>query len=134
MSPKGKLPPPRGAEQTRAAMLSSRFTTPETETDTAATPVPPEATPPAKATQPTAPSTGKRPTSRTPSGMVRRSYYLSKETADQFDKAIGDLVEGTGGLLPRHEAAAALIAAGTGQADAVLAEVRQRLMANLQDQ
>jgi hypothetical protein len=133
MTGKGKLPPPRGAEQTRAALLSGRFSEQEPVAPAAA----PAAAPSVAASSSASKAAGtprppKASSSRTPTGMVRRSYYLSKDAADQFDSAIARLVESTGGLLPRHEAAAALIAAGTGQAEAVLAEVRQRLMANVQ--
>lgn len=129
MTTKGKLGPPRGADETRAAMLSSRFSQPEAAASPAAEA--PATTAPTRAPAPATAKTPKPPTSRTPAGMVRRSYYLSSATAEQFDQAINQLVESTGGLLPRHEAAAALIAAGTGQVDAVLADVRRRLMANL---
>lgn len=141
MSAGRKLGPPRGADDTRAALLASRFTAPaasapaEDAPAVAATEAPTDGPVEAAAEPETARPSRRSPTAatktRTPDGMTRRTYYVARDVARDLDAAVDQVVAGAGGLVSRHQALAAILAAGVRHTDDVLADVRTQLMTQL---
>ena len=135
MSASRKLGPPRGAEDTRAALLAGRFSTPAAggpeETSTT-----PPAEPPADAAAAPDPARPARSVAaasktRTPEGMTRRTYYVARDVARDLDAAVDQVVAGAGGLVSRHQALAAILAAGVRHTDEVLTGIRTDLITQL---
>lgn len=135
MSARKALPPPKGAEEARAAVLAGRFTHDQLGEDTAAAAAasdrvekvePPEAAPGVRAAVRAA-----RASSRTPEGMTRKTYYLPQTAAAELAAAAERVRASTGGLVSKHQALAAIISAGIAQTDAVTAALRAELVSNL---
>lgn len=135
MSASRKLGPPRGAEDTRAALLAGRFAEPApsvpTEVPAPSAERPAEAAAAAAAAPPARPSTAVTSKTRTPDGMTRRTYYVARDVARDLDAAVDHVVAGAGGLVTRHQALAAILTAGVRHTDEVLAAVRADLMTQL---
>lgn len=112
-----KLPPPRGAAQTRSAAegLNRRWTQPAEPENTDAGED--ETTPPAPA----------KPRRRPPPDRTRRTLYLSTDTATELDAAIARVHAACSGIAPRHEVIAALIRHGLNAEATATADVLQRL-------
>lgn len=53
--------------------------------------------------------------------MVRKTYYVSEQTAAALAAAVDRLYYGSRGRLTKHEALGAIVAAGLGQVDAIAA-------------
>jgi cell pole-organizing protein PopZ len=115
------LGPPKGAEQTRQAILGQRFHNPGSDDVTVA----PETQTPASHPPHT------RVQRREPPGMTRRTYYLPESAADALDDAVAKVQAATGGRTSKHEALAALITAGAAQADAIADDLRAALLREL---
>lgn len=64
--------------------------------------------------------------------MTRRTYYLPKATAEALDQAVDVVLAATGGRTAKHEALAAILAAGIGQADTVAAGLKAAMLRELQ--
>ena len=105
------------AEAACQAALGSRFRDdPESDTHAGSeTPQPPARTPRRKE----------------PPGKVRRTYYLSQDSADALERAVEQIRTALGGRIDRHEVLGAVIAAGTAQADRITADLRAELRADL---
>lgn len=65
--------------------------------------------------------------------MTRRTVYISTDAAGALDTALGRIQAATGGRVPKHEALAALIAAGVDQVDQVTEHLRAQLLRSLSD-
>jgi hypothetical protein len=132
MAGKRLLPPPKGADAAaqaaRDAVLGSRFQREDASTPAAPTPAVVEQ----------APAGRLRPTRSAkrrgePDGMTRRTVYISTGTATALDSALERIQAATGGRVPKHEALAALIAAGVDQVDQVTEHLREQLLRSLND-
>jgi len=134
MTTRKKLGPPKGAGATAdaaLAVLGSRFSDPE--------PTPPAAAPPPAVRPTPAPAVSPRPverrrkpaTNREPEGMTRQTYYLSAAAAADLEDAVRRVRAATGGLVTKHQALGALIAAGAAQADEVARRLRAELATHL---
>lgn len=66
-----------------------------------------------------------------PAGMTRRTYYLTTGTAEQLEDTLRRLEQASGGMYPRHELMAALVAAAAGQVDDLVVRLREQAMARL---
>ncbi|MBG0819082.1 hypothetical protein [Planomonospora sp. ID82291] len=66
--------------------------------------------------------------------MTRRTYYLPTQVADELDAAVEQLLAATAGRATKHEALAAILAAGCRQAPALAEELRAALLAELTTQ
>lgn len=133
MSGSRKLPPPRGAEDTRSAILGRRFNHDESTDAGDAVSEPPKlpagpSTKPAPAKPAGSPSSS---STRTPAGMTRRTYYVPLATAAALDDAATQVVRATGGLITKHQALSALLNAGVDQAEQVAKDIRAQLLSNL---
>ena len=82
----------------------------------------------------TNPTAVRRPgnTNRTPAGKTRYTAYISADVAKQVDAAADKLVAALGGLVPKHRALDALLLAGVDQSDAVAAQLRADVLADLE--
>ena len=116
-----KLPPPRGLDQTRDAAdaLERRFTDP---------PPPPEPEP--ETPPPTEPRL-RSMSRRIPDDRVRRTYYLDRSTGDALDAAVDRVHSACRGMVPRHQIIAALIRRGLDAEQAVIADLKTQLRAQL---
>lgn len=63
--------------------------------------------------------------------MTRRTYYLPEAAAVALDEAVEKIRTGTGGRTSKHEALAALIAAGVAQTQTVTADLKAALLRDL---
>lgn len=75
--------------------------------------------------------TGGPAETRTPEGMTRHTLYIARQTAEQLDATAARLQGELGGLVPKHQILAAIVAAGIGQAEGVLAGLRTELLRGL---
>lgn len=63
--------------------------------------------------------------------MTRKTYYLSDSTAGQLEEAVATVQAALGGRLARHEVIAAIISAGIGQTNHIVAQLRAELLRDL---
>jgi hypothetical protein len=86
----------------------------------------PAAIPPAphtRRTPHTPPAAPAGPSRAEPEGMVRRTYYYGRETADALAAAVDRIHYDSRGRIPKHVALNEIIAAGVAQVDEIAARL-----------